>query len=72
NKNFLYQQNPSFRKIDSEIDEFFALSRDIFFEQKKAHDLSKTYAWLKVFSMHCRMCERKLIVDSSDLKEMSS
>ena len=72
NKNFLYQQNPSFRKIDSEIDEFFALSRDIFFEQKKAHDLSKTYAWLKLFSLHCRMCERKLIVDTSDLKKLSS
>ena len=71
NKHLLYVQNPAFRKIDSEIDEFFSLSRDIFFEQKKTHNPSKTYAWLKVFSLHCRMCERKLIVDSSDIKKMS-
>ena len=72
NKHVLYQQNPSFRNIDSEIDNFFALSRDVFFEQTKTHNISMTYDWLKIFALHCRMCERKLIVDPSDIKKLSS
>ncbi len=60
-------KNKSFTNIKDEIHIFFDLSRSIFFKNSKSIDYKKTYTWLKTFSLHCRMCERKLIVDPKDL-----
>ncbi|MGB1086050.1 MAG: hypothetical protein ACPGU8_00655 [Methylophilaceae bacterium] len=67
NTHQLYQQNRAFKHIDDEISIFFQISRAAFFERKNNIDINSMYEWLKIFTLHCRMCERKLIVDSSDL-----
>ena len=57
-----------FINIKDEIHVFFDLSRSIFFENSKVIDYKKTHIWLKSFSLHCRMSERKLIVDPKDIR----
>ena len=64
----LLKKNKSFNNIKDEIHVFFNLSRSIFFENSKVIDYKKTHAWLKLFSLHCRMSERKLIVDPKDIR----
>ena len=64
----LLKKNKSFINIKDEIHVFFDLSRSIFFENSKVIDYKKTHIWLKSFSLHCRMSERKLIVDSKDIR----
>jgi len=64
----LLKKNKSFSNIKDEIHVFFDLSRSIFFENSKVIDYKKTHIWLKSFSLHCRMSERKLIVDSKDIR----
>lgn len=67
NTHLLYQQNSRFKYIKLEIEIFFKISRIVFFEQNKKIDNEAVYEWLKKFAFHCRMCERKLIIDSNDL-----
>tara|TARA_B100001175_G_C19394898_1_gene583310 strand:- start:4 stop:990 length:987 start_codon:yes stop_codon:yes gene_type:complete len=69
NLEVLLKKNKSFTNIKGEIHVFFNLSRSIFFETSKAIDYKKTHAWLKSFSLHCRMSERKLIVDPKDIRQ---
>ena len=64
----LLKKNKSFSNIKDEIHVFFDLSRSIFFENSKVIDYKKTHIWLKSFSLHCRMSERKLIVDPKDIR----
>ena len=64
----LLKKNKSFNNIKDEIHTFFNLSRSIFFENSKLIDYKKTHVWLKSFSLHCRMSERKLIVDPKDIR----
>ena len=64
----LLKKNKSFINIKDEIHVFFDLSRSIFFENSKVIDYKKTHIWLKSFSLHCRMSERKLIVDPKDIR----
>jgi|TARA_B110000014_G_C20070112_1_gene557996 mxaA protein len=64
----LLKKNKSFNNIKDEIHVFFNLSRSIFFENSKVIDYKKTHVWLKLFSLHCRMSERKLIVDPKDIR----
>jgi mxaA protein len=66
----LYQQNRAFKYIHNEIEIFFQISRGVFFEKNKEFDNETIYDWLKQFALHCRMCERKLIVDSNDLVKL--
>ena len=68
NDHMLYQQNGTFKNIKKEITQFFQISRAIFFEKNPKKDLEKTYQWLIQFALHCRMSERKLIVDKADIK----
>jgi mxaA protein len=67
NIEILFKKNKSFININQEIHVFFDISRSIFFENSKSVDTVKTYSWLKSFSLHCRMCERKLIIDPKDV-----
>lgn len=52
---------PAFRPLQHELERFFALSREVFFEPTAKADLgSPARAWLKQFVRHCRDCERGL------------
>lgn len=52
---------PSFKTIEAELGQFFALSHQVFFDTQSAaiHD-KNTLAWLKKFCKQCRDCERGL------------
>jgi len=52
---------PSFKSIESELNEFFALSHQVFFDTQSTaiHD-KNTLAWLRKFCKQCRDCERGL------------
>ena len=67
NKIILYEKNKNFKYIEKELDIFFNLSRNIFFEQNKKINHEAVHKWLLLFCKHCRMCERKLIVDKKDI-----
>ena len=67
NLEILFKKNKSFINIKQELHIFFDISRSIFFENSKSINYEKTHSWLKSFSLHCRMCERKLIIDPKDV-----
>ena len=57
-------QKPNYASIKSEIQQFFALSRQVYFEPNAAHGLGdKPLTWLKGFCRRCRDCERGLTPD---------
>lgn len=57
-------QKPSFKPIKSEIEQFFALSRQVFFEPNAKHTVGdEPIKWLAQFCRRCRDCERALIPD---------
>ena len=70
NKEQLFEKNNSFKHIESEINDFFKLSKAINFEKKTNFSSAEAIEWLVVFSLHCRMCERGLIIDSGDIKKL--
>jgi mxaA protein len=70
NKEDLFKKNNSFKHIESEINDFFKLSKVINFEEKTNFKRDEAFEWLVIFSLHCRMCERGLIVDSGDIKKL--
>ena len=70
NKSILYKKNKNFKYIEKELDTFFNLSRNIFFEQNKKINHEAVHNWLLLFCKHCRMCERKLIVDEKDISTL--
>ncbi len=56
---------PAFSGLKSEIEQFFSLSRHIFFEPSAAHSIQgEPLRWLLNFSRRCRDCERGLTPDS--------
>jgi len=55
------QEKPAFAVARPEIERFFALSRQVFFDAKTPLDLGMpTRQWLKTFCRHMRDCERGL------------
>ena len=72
NVNLLHQQNESFKNIENEINDFFKLSRSVFFGKTSKINQANAYNWLKGFSLHCRLCERGLIVDKNDFKRFDT
>jgi len=66
----LFKKNNSFKHIESEINDFFKLSKAINFEKKTNFNSAGAAEWLVLFSLHCRMCERGLIIDSGDIKKL--
>ncbi|MES2580835.1 MAG: hypothetical protein V4552_09840 [Pseudomonadota bacterium] len=69
NLNEFFEKKPSFRPIKTEIEQFFALSRQVFFEPNAKHDIgNEPIKWLAQFCRRCRDCERGLIPDALDSK----
>ena len=60
-----FQKKPAFKQIKPEIEQFFALSRQVFFEPNAKHSVgSDPLQWLAQFCRRCRDCERGLIPDT--------
>lgn len=60
----LFEKRPAFRQIESEIEQFFGLSRQVFFEPNAKHAAGNNpIEWLAQFCRRCRDCERGLITD---------
>lgn len=60
-----YAQKPAFKAIKTEMNQFFALSRQVFFEPMAQHEVGNNpVQWLAQFCRRCRDCERGLIPDS--------
>ncbi len=54
-------RKPAFAPIRGELEKFFGLSRQVFFEPDAAHEAgSEPLDWLRKFCRHCRDCERGL------------
>lgn len=59
------EKKPAFKAIRHEIEQFFGLSRHIFFEPNAKHDIgNEPIQWLAEFCRRCRDCERGLLPDS--------
>lgn len=57
--------NPGFAPIRADIEKFFGLSRQVFFEPQAAHSVGDNPAlWLQKFVRACRDCERGLKPDA--------
>jgi mxaA protein len=55
------QQKPVFTAIRHDIEQFFDLSRHVFFEQSDAQQFgAEHHEWLRRFTRRCRDCERGL------------
>jgi mxaA protein len=58
-------QKPAFNAIKLEIQQFFGLSNQVFFEPNAKHEVgADPVAWLKQFCRRCRDCERGLVPDA--------
>ncbi len=54
-------RKPAFKPVRAEIERFFGLSRQVFFEPQAAHEAGEApLLWLRRFCRHCRDCERGL------------
>lgn len=54
-------RKPGFAPVGMEIDQFFGLSRTVFFESSAPHGIDgDAMAWLRKFCRRCRDCERGL------------
>ncbi|MDC6476612.1 hypothetical protein OAW71_00230 [Methylophilaceae bacterium] len=67
----LIKKNGSFKHIEKELHTFFKISRALFFQKHIKLDQDELNKWLISFALHCRMCERKLIVNPKDIKGIS-
>jgi mxaA protein len=58
-------KKPAFKAIETEMMQFFGLSRQVFFEPNAQHQVGNDpIQWLAQFCRRCRDCERGLIPDS--------
>ena len=58
-------KKPAFKTIEADIQKFFALSRQVFFEPNAKHDVGNNPTeWLAQFCRRCRDCERGLTPDT--------
>lgn len=65
----LISRKPNFAPIKSDIQQFFALSRQVYFEPNASHGLGNhPLVWLKGFCRRCRDCERGLIPETARIK----
>ncbi len=62
NLDIFLANHPEFSPLRTEIQQFFGLSRQVYFEPTAAHDVGeKPHQWLLQFARRCRDCERGLI-----------
>jgi mxaA protein len=65
NLNDFLAKKPAFNAIKTEIQQFFGLSNQVFFEPSAQHQAgSDPLQWLTQFCRRCRDCERGLVPDS--------
>ncbi len=64
NLDMFLAQKPTYASIKTEIEQFFALSRQVFFEPNASHGIDKPLIWLQQFVRRCRDCERGLTPDA--------
>ena len=58
-------KKPAFKAIETEMTQFFGLSRQVFFEPNAQHQVGNDpIQWLAQFSRRCRDCERGLVPDN--------
>jgi mxaA protein len=58
-------KKPAFKAIKTELEQFFGLSKQVFFEPNAAHNIGgEPLTWLAQFSRRCRDCERGLVPDN--------
>lgn len=69
NLNEFFEKKSSFKPIRSELEQFFALSRQVFFEPHAKHNVgNEPIKWLTQLCRRCRDCERGLTPDVLDSK----
>lgn len=57
-------QKPAFKPVKADIERFFGLSRQVFFEPQATHQAGEApLDWLRSFCRRCRDCERGLTPD---------
>ena len=57
-------RKPAFAMLKAEIEQFFGLSRQVFFEPNASHQIQgEPLKWLQNFTRRCRDCERGLTPD---------
>lgn len=62
-------KKPAFKVIKSEIQQFFGLSNQVFFEPTAKHAIgADPVTWLKQFCRRCRDCERGLTPDALQIE----
>lgn len=59
-----FAHKPAFKIVQGDIDQFFQISRQVFFEPAAVQQVSDPQAWLKQFCRRCRDCERGLRPDA--------
>ena len=71
NLNQLFEKKPAFKQIESEINQFFGLSRQVFFEPNAKQTVgNEPLQWLAQFCRRCRDCERGLITDAQKVSKV--
>jgi len=66
NLHLLIATKPAFTTVKTDIEQFFGLSRQVFFEPQATHGIdTEPMAWLQVFCRRCRDCERGLTPTTS-------
>jgi mxaA protein len=66
NLDLFITQKPAFKPVKAEIERFFGLSRQVFFEPQAGHEAGEApLLWLRRFCRHCRDCERGLVPETS-------
>ena len=60
NMDTLFKKAPSFKTIQTELKQFFALSNQVFFDEQQAVNPVQSMQWLRTFCKQCRDCERGL------------
>ena len=65
-----FAKKPAFKAIKNEFEQFFGLSRQVFFEPNATHQVGNDpLQWLAQFCRRCRDCERGLIPDAITAKK---
>lgn len=56
----LFDKAPGFKMIEDELNQFFVLSNQVFFEKQHSAQPAQAMQWLRQFCKQCRDCERGL------------
>lgn len=66
-------KKPNFNGLKTEFEQFFSLSRQVFFESSAAHSVQgDPLKWLQNFSKRCRDCERGLTPEALNINKVKA